>query len=349
MRCGNLYNRGVANLLEIVTDASTWDSYVEGVGGHILQSWAWGELKSRFGWRAERVAWREEDSFYAGSQVLYRTLAPALTLAYIPRGPVIAKAENAVPFLQRLREHVRGRGVFLLKLEPDWRREGEWDRGLREMGAVPSTETIQPPATIHIELTADLETILARMKSKWRYNIRLAEKKGIVVRAGTSADFGTFHQLMIVTGERDHFAVHGENYYRTAFELFKAHEHAQLFVAEFEGRALAMIFVTAFGPEAIYLYGASGNEERNRMPNHALHWAAIQWAKERWCARYDLWGIPEEVAETEDANLPSSLYQFKQGFGGEVVRYTGAWDLVFKRTMYGMYRVARRVRKNALG
>src|SRR5581483_4339808 len=116
--------------------------------------------------------------------------------------------------------------------------------------------------------------------------------------------------------------------------------------AEYERQPLAMIFVTAFAQEAIYLYGASSNAERNRMPNHALHWAAIQWAKARGCSRYDLWGVPESInEETEETDLPSSLYQFKQGFGGEVVRYTGAWDFVYNPLLYRVYQMARRARK----
>jgi lipid II:glycine glycyltransferase (peptidoglycan interpeptide bridge formation enzyme) len=254
-------------------------------------------------------------------------------------------------FLQRVKEHVRARGAFLIKVEPDARAGYAGEEALKGVGAFKTEETIQPPNTIHIDLTAPLDTILGRMKSKWRYNIRLAERKGVVVREGNAGDFGKFYELMKLTGERDSFAIHGESYYRTAFEQLHADDHARVFVADYEQHALAMIFVTAFADEAIYLYGASGNAERNRMPNHALHWAAIQWAKERGCARYDLWGVPETVQENgeEDASLPSSLYQFKQGFGGEVVRYTGAWDIVFNPALYRVYKFARRLRREGVG
>lgn len=335
----------VRNVLEIVTDAAEWDAFLLSQNGHILQSYAWGELKRKFGWRAERVVWREGGMPNGGAQILYRRLAPALTVAYVPRGPVADK-ENVGAFLAGIKEHARTRGAFLLKLEPDWIRGDEREVALREGGARATTETIQPAATIQIDLTADAETMLARMKPKWRYNIRLAEKKGVVVRAGDTSDFAAFHALMRMTGERDRFAIHGADYYRKAFELWDASGYVRLFVAEYEKQALGMIFVTAFAREAIYLYGASSNAERNRMPNHALHWAAMKWAKERGCARYDLWGIPETAADTgEDANLPSSLYQFKQGFGGETVRYTGAWDFVFDPVKYRVYQYARRMRR----
>lgn len=334
--------------LQFITQAGEWDSFMEHFNAHILQSYEWGEFKSQFGWRAERVAWRDGSKILAAAQILYRRLAPALTVAYIPRGPV-ADPANLPSFLEQLKEHVRARGVFLLKIEPDWQRGDERENLFREFGAFQTSETIQPPITIHIDLTADLETILARMKSKWRYNIRLAQRKDIVVRSGTLANFDSFYALMRKTGERDHFAIHGADYYRTAFELFRARDGVRLFVAEYRQSALAMIFVTAFAHEAIYLYGASSNLERNRMPNHALHWSAIQWAKARGCTRYDLWGIPEEVAQTnDDANLPSSLYQFKQGFGGEIVRYSGAWDFVFNQPLYQFYKLARKTYQRGL-
>lgn len=336
--------------LKIVTGRDNRDAFLLEHDGHLLQCFGWGELKGKFGWSVERVSWEGKSSASGAAQILYRRLAPALTLAYVPRGPVVTNARDLAPFLERLAQHVRERGAFVLKLEPDWLEGDERDTPLEQARFVRTTETIQPPATIHLDLTADLETILARMKSKWRYNIRLAEKKGVTVRMGGIADFGAFYDLMRLTGERDRFAIHGADYYRTAFELLQAGDHVRLLIAEFDAKPLAMIFVTAFGREAIYLYGASGNEERNRMPNHALHWAAIRWAKERGCARYDLWGIPEAPRETaENENLPSSLYQFKQGFGGAPVRYSGAWELVFDGTKHQVYKLARRLYKRGLG
>ena len=337
-----------SNLVSI-QDATAWDALCRAQRAHLLQTFTWGELKNKFGWQVERVAISNGATFHTGAQILYRQLAPGLTIAYIPRGPIGSTIETLTPFIERITKHVRARGAFLLKIEPDWNQDDARVTALRTARAQRTAETIQPPATIHLDLTADLDTILARMKSKWRYNIRLAEKKGISVRHGTSDDISAFYELMRVTGARDQFAIHGENYYRTAHELLRARDAAALLIAEYESQPLAAIFVTAFADEAIYLYGASGNAERNRMPNHALHWSAIQWAKARGCARYDLWGIPPAADETSDAeNLPSSLYQFKQGFGGSIVRYTGAWDFVFSPSKYQLYKLARKLRKSGI-
>ncbi len=336
--------------LSKIADPAVWDNWLESQNGHLLQTAAWGALKQRFGWQAERIALVSDNAMSAAAQILYRPLAPALTIAYIPRGPVSAEPEALAAFLQSVTQHARQRGAFLLKIEPDWQRGDPYDNALRAIRAQPTAETIQPPVTLRIDLTADLDTLLARMKSKWRYNIRLAEKKQVVVRAGASADLPAFYELMQLTGARDHFAIHGADYYRAAFELLAAQDCARLFIAEFEHKPLAMIFVTAFAREAIYLYGASSNQERHRMPNHALHWAAMQWAKARGCTHYDLWGIPEDAGETNDAaNLPSSLYQFKQGFGGTKVYYSGAWDIVFDPLRCQLYQLARRARQRGLG
>lgn len=350
-----IVNRELPHLVR-VEDDKAWDEFTSRENAHLLQSIPWGELKSRFGWHAEHWAQVEDGRVQAGAQVLLRRLLPGLTVAYVPRGPISCGGG----FLEALRECMQRRGVFLLKLEPNWLSLDAQDRLLVEAGFHPSTETVQPPTTIRIDLTPPLENIFAAMKSKWRYNIRLAERKGVGVREGTAADLPVFYQLLHITAERDRFAVHPLPYYRLAFELLSARNSAHLLVAEFERQVIAAIFVSVFGQEAIYLYGASGNEHRNTMPNHALHWAAIQMAKNRGCKWYDLWGIPDigagrslstpSRARQEAPNaLPGSLFEFKSGFGGEAVRYSGAWDYVISPNLHKAYRLARTLRRSGLG
>lgn len=328
--------------------ARPWDEFACAHGGHVLQSAAWGELKGRFGWSARRVLLRYGGEPVAGAQVLFRRLAPGLVLGYVPRGPV-GDASDPRPLtalVDALAQTARRQGAFALKVEPNRLADSP---ATARSGAARWVEArgLQPRTTIHVDLTRDLDALLAQMKPKWRYNIRLAERKGVTVRAGTREDLPVFYRLMQVTGERDHFGIHSAEYYGAAFELLG--EYARLFVAEYAGEPLAAIFVTAFAGEAIYLYGASANSHRERMPNHALHWAAIQWAKTRGCTRYDLWGVPDPgtaAAENGQA-LPDGLYQFKQGFGGNLVRYAPAFDLVFSRVKYAVYERALALRRSA--
>lgn len=335
--------------LPIVTNQADWDSFVAREHGHLLQTFAWGELKSRFGWRALRVAMIEHGEICSGAQVLVRRLLPGLALAYVPRGPISPDPS----FVQALVETMRRQGVFLLKLEPNWLNDDSRNGMLDGAGFLHSTDTVQPPVTTRIDLSPSHDAILGAMKPKWRYNIRLSEKRGVIVREGTLADLPAFYELTLITAGRDKFAVHPLAYYKNAFQLLTERGNARLFVAEFEGRALAMVLAAAFADEAVYFYGASGNQDRNAMPNHALHWAAIRWAKVRGCRWYDMWGVPQAKGKVPSSNeagertshLPDSLYQFKQGFGGKTVSYTGAWDMVFSPTHHAIYRLARRVRK----
>ncbi len=373
-------------------DEKTWDDFVSAHAGHLLQTTSWGELKSRFGWSAQRVAVKRDGAIVAGAQILYRQLPLGLTLAYVPRGP--ACDPNDRDLLAALSDAVyaavRGQGAFAVKIEPNWEsptltpapplRSAHLHLtafgAVQVSGATPAPlrhrlragvaggarvgslkgrvgVCIQPHTTIHVDLTRDLDTILAEMKPKWRYNIRLAERKGITVREGNAIDLPKFYELLQITSRRDAFPIHTLDYYRTAYELLTACDYARLFVAEYANETIAAIFVTAFGGEAIYLYGASGNAHRERMPNHALHWHAMQWAKARGCRHYDLWGVGStaeaDLRAGSGATPQSGLYQFKQGFGAHVVRYAGAQDVIFSRWKFALYERAVAFRRGAMG
>jgi lipid II:glycine glycyltransferase (peptidoglycan interpeptide bridge formation enzyme) len=179
------------------------------------------------------------------------------------------------------------------------------------------------------------------MKQKTRYNIRLARRKGIVIRQ--TSDIESFHQLIQITGERETFGVHSQAYYQQAFDLFEPKGHCALLMAEFEEKPLAGLMVFAQGERAWYFYGASSNEQRHLMPTYLLQWKAIQWAKEQGCTTYDLWGVPDEDQETLEANFLDrndglwGVYRFKRGFGGELRRAAPAWDRVYNPLIYRLY------------
>jgi lipid II:glycine glycyltransferase (peptidoglycan interpeptide bridge formation enzyme) len=313
-------------------DASVWDRFVaQDPQGHLLQTWAWGELKGRFGWAPVRIAVERDGALMAGAQVLFRRLGP-LTLAYAPKGPVLLDDDPAVAgaLWQGLRRLARPRRAVALKLEPDWRdEESERHAWLHRCGFAPSAQTVQPRRTIIVDLAGGEDDILARMKPKWRYNVRLAERKGVAVAAGGAAEVMAFHALMQVTGERDAFGVHSAAYYRAVLELFAPLGQACLLTASYEGQPLAGLVAMQFRGRAYYMYGASSNEQRNLMPNHLLQWRAMQWARAAGCRSYDLWGIPDVHENPETAPL-AGVQRFKAGFGGEEVRFVGAYDQVYR-------------------
>ena len=298
---------------------------------HLLQTSQWGQLKSEFGWEAVSITAGD-----AGAQVLFRKLPLGYTLAYIPRGPVGEDLATLLPELDRL---CRDRRAIMLKIEPDAWESAEADAP--PAGFTRSTHSIQPPRTITVDLHGDEDVLLSRMKQKTRYNIKLGQRKGVVVRE--SGDLDTFNLLMETTGERDAFGVHSPEYYRRVYELFKPHEMCELLIAEVEGSPLAALMVFARGTRAWYFYGASSNDYRNFMPTYVLQWEALRWARRRGCKEYDLWGVPDVDGETLENDFSSrsdglwGVYRFKRGFGGEVRRTPGPWDRVYNPLMYRLY------------
>ncbi len=334
---------------------AAWDAFIASrADAHILQHRLWGELKARFGWRPQRVAVAQADRLLAGAQMLLRPLPWGQRLAYIPKGP-IADWEH-LDTLQRLQQALetaarRERAAVML-MEPDLPDGSETAALLTALGWRPAARTIQPRSTLIIDLEGDEETLLRRMKPKWRYNIRLSARKGVTVRPGTPDDLATIYRLMEETARRDGFAIHTADYYRTAYELFTPSGKAVWLLAEHEGRALATIAVFAHGDRAWYFWGASASEGRHLMPNHALQWAAMRWARARGCRYYDLWGIPDEVGRNPQAFTSSDpgrqgglwgVYRFKQGFGGRVVRSAGAWERPLSSVGYALYRLGARL------
>jgi peptidoglycan pentaglycine glycine transferase (the first glycine) len=314
-----------------------WDQFVTNhPHGHFLQSWGWGELKASAGWHPLRLALWDGTQIVAAAQILCRGAAhlplQAGHLAYIPKGPVIDWADPPLcqAFFAQLNSQLRRRGALALRMELGQRIELATSNKMME--SFISTQfypvaPIQPVRTILLDLTADEETLLARMKEKWRYNLRLAERKGVKVRAAQSIeDIQAWYNLMQITSERDQFGIHTLDYYLQAWHIFMPRQQGRLFLAEYEGQLLAGIFVSLYAKQGIYLYGASSNEQRNLMPNYLLQWEAIRWAKAQGAKQYDFWGIPATDAEAE---AMAGVYRFKSGWGGEVVRFVGCYQHVY--------------------
>jgi peptidoglycan pentaglycine glycine transferase (the first glycine) len=182
------------------------------------------------------------------------------------------------------------------------------------------------------------------MKSKTRYNVRLAGRKGVVVREASEADLPAFHALMAITAARDRFGVHTPAYYEAAYRLFVPQDRARLLLAEVEGEPVAALMVFALPPRAWYFYGASGDAHRNKMPTYLLQWEAMRWARSLGCTAYDLWGVPDADEDRLEAEFKGradglwGVYRFKRGFGGRLVRSVGAWDRVYAPLRYRLYR-----------
>jgi lipid II:glycine glycyltransferase (peptidoglycan interpeptide bridge formation enzyme) len=324
-----------------IVSLSDWNHFLQNhPHAHLLQTGEWGELKEGFGWEAVRLIQGE-----LGVQLLIRKLPLGFTVGYIPK-PVSSEqlSMSSDQFWKEVDSVCKQHRAIFLKIEPD-----EWDSNdssrwlpkSGDFGLRISPHNIQPPRTIIIDISCAEETILARMKQKTRYNIRLAEKKSVTVRPWN--DIPAFHKMMLATGGRDGFGVHSLEYYQRAYELLHPEGMCEVLVAEFEGNPLAALFVARSGIHAYYLYGASTDDERNRMPTYLLQWEAMRWAKAHGCLNYDLWGVPDEDEVILEANFEKrqdglwGVYRFKRGFGGELKRAAQALDRVYNPLLYKLY------------
>lgn len=331
-----------------------WDDLLRAIGErsaepwahpHVLQSAAWGALKSRWGWSAERLAWGEPGAERAAAQVLVRR-AGGLAIGYAAKGPQVGGG----PALWRtvlgdLGAWARARRLALFKIDADVPRSADAVAAVwRGTGFRPSDEPIQFPCTMESPLGPD-EALLAAMTAKGRYNVRLAERRGVVVRAGDPADLPAFADLYLTTAARQGFAARSRAYYLDAWAAFLAGGDAALLLAEREGELLAGSLCARFGPTAWYLYGASASSGREHMAPHAALAASLRWAREAGCARFDWWGGPTELVESDPL---WGVYRFKRQLGAVWRPQLGAWDLAPDPLRGAAYRALARARRGAL-
>jgi peptidoglycan pentaglycine glycine transferase (the first glycine) len=326
----------------IVDDRATWnETLLRLPQPHVLQSWEWGAFKARHGWSATR--WLLQDASgtpRAAALVLRRRLSGLpFGLLYVPKGPLLdhgdAQAWEAV--LAHLERLARQQRAIFVKIDPDVSADGVAITGRwRERDWRPSREQVQFRNTMILDLTQDEEDLLAAMKSKWRYNIRLAGRKGVTVRPGTLDDLPLLYDMYRETSLRDGFVIRPFAYYRDAWGSFIENGLAQPLIAEAGGDALAMVILFRFGKRAWFMYGASRNRHRDKMPNHLLQWQAMRWARSVGCTLYDMWGAPDEALEDDPL---WGVYRFKGGFGATLVRGCGAYDYPTSRAWYWLYSV----------
>jgi lipid II:glycine glycyltransferase (peptidoglycan interpeptide bridge formation enzyme) len=319
-----------------------WDAFLNRhPNAHILQTGEWGDLKAGFGWEKSFVIAGE-----SGAQVLFRSMPLGFTLAYIPKGPLGKDWDTLWSEVDAL---CRTKRAIFLKVEPDYSESQIENVGdLFTGNFLLSPHFIQPPRTLIVDLNFDDDALLAKMKQKTRYNIRLAKRKGVIVHP--SPDVEIFHNMMQITRERDKFGIHSLDYFNRVYNLFHQIGGCELLVAEYNDQPLAGLMVFAWGKRAWYFYGASSNQHRNLMPTYLLQWEAMRWAREKGCILYDLWGVPDadqEILENEFSERSDGLwgvYRFKRGFGGRLVRSAGSWDRVYIPSLYRLYRIYLRLR-----
>lgn len=341
-------------MLEKITLREGWNEGVLAAGGNFLQSWEWGEFQKAAGFDVLRLG---ESSTASFGQFIRRPLPFGHFYWYCPRGP-LGDLDAFFGHIDTSMYRSVGPefgGAMFVRLEPP---VAKVYPVAKAMGDKPGGESIgvsvtpvQPAQTLILDLKKEPEELLAAMHEKTRYNIRLAEKKGVRVYAasGREDSFEIFWDLLQETTTRDAFHAHDKSYYRTMLDTLsgdpesdgKNRPVARLAFAEHDGKVLAANLMIYFGGTATYLHGASSRVQREVMAPYLLHWHLIRESRSWGCYAYDFWGVaPENRPEHPWAGIT----RFKRGFGGTYVEYPGAFDLPLKRFWYTLYSLARRAR-----
>jgi len=353
---------------------------------HFLQTYEWGQVKAKYGWSPLYAVWTKDkfsvtdncslltEDYVAAALILKRQIlrngfAARLSILYSPKGPLFDWTNESLRnrVLNDLQSFAKKQGAIFLKMDPDVvlgtaipasEDEVVDSNGqlvmveLKRRGWEYASDQIQFKNTVLIDLNPTEDEILARMKQKTRYNVRLAEKKGVALRVGTKDDLPMLYKMYAETSVRDGFVIRDEGYYKTVWEMFMSLnvdklESSQVstfqpsnlptcepLIAEVEGEPVAAIFVFSFAGRAYYVYGMSRDKHREKMPTYLLQWEAMKRAKAKGCTVYDLWGAPEAFDESDSM---WGVYRFKEGLGGKVVRTLGAYDFAPSPLWYKMY------------
>lgn len=314
--------------------------------GHFLQTWEWGEVKRGMGWNPQPLL-LEEDGVIKGALLILekRLPIPGLrrSIFYSPRGPVtdVHNQQLCQALFAGAEQIARQSGAIFLKIDPDVKASDQEFRtilqecGFRKNETGLDFEGVQPAFVFQLDISRPAEQLLENMHGKTRYNIRLAQKKGVTVRtAAGKEDLPKFYAILQETAQRDRFLIRGYEYFEMIWDQMVENGLAQIFLAEYQGQVISATLALILGRKAWYLYGASSNEYRNVMPNYLIQWEMIRWAQDQGCLIYDFRGVSGDMDET---NPLYGLYRFKKGFNGELIEFVGDWDKVYAPLWYWVW------------
>ena len=304
--------------------------------GHFAQSVLWAKQKPM--WKWEAIVSRDKDGKIKGSlAVLIRKIIPGMpfTMMYGCRGPVtdLDDRETMADLIDGAKKLAKQYHSYVIKIDPDVPSEETAytkmleDMGFRLTGGGATFDAIQPQYVFRLKTEGKTsEELLMSLPQSTRRKVRAGGKKGVTVEIRGKEAVPDFARLMLETGVRDGFVTRDAAYFENMLDNLG--EHARLYMAYYEGQAIAGTLAIWYGDKVWYLYGASSNEHRNLMPNYMLQWSMIEWAVEKGCRLYDFRGVPGRVEEDHPLY---GLYKFKLGFGGDYVEFVGEMDMVLNK------------------
>lgn len=323
-----------------INKKEVWNALVYENGpssGAFLQSWEWGEFQRAAGKTVRRVAAVDEQGPVAAAQIVETALPFGMRYQFCPRGPLVRRGSTPAAAHTLLGAVARKTGSLLARFEPSYFLPDPVRATLQK------TPDVSPAHSLVTDLTLTYDDLSRQQHSKTRYNVGLAERKGVTVQIGSHA-FDEAWPLLEATAARGGFRLHPRKYYETMLTTLTTDAcRAFLAVARYEGKVVAANVMVDFHGTRTYLHGASGNEHREVMAPYLLHWALIQEAKHQGLRAYDWWGVAPEGAS--DSHPWAGITRFKLGFGGRRVAAEGTFDLVVRPTAYRLYGFLRSLRR----
>ena len=344
--------------MRFVTDEKSEKEYKEFLERHercnFQQSPEWAKVKSN--WKNEVVLAEDKNGKIIGAvSVLIRKIPIFGNIMYSSRGPTCDIHDVAVmkQLTDGIKELSKKYNAIVYKAEPDiLSSDEEYRKIVTNLGyrikdnAKNFREEIQPRYVFRLDIKGKTEDeIFAEFHSKTRYNVRLATRKGVVVKEGTREDLKEFHKIMVETGARDGFIIRPLSYFEKMYDEL-APNHMKLLMAYYEGKPISGVIPIFYGNKTWYLYGASSNEHRNLMPNYLLQWNMIKYSIEQKKDMYDFRGV---VGVVDESHPQYGLYRFKQGFNAEFTEFIGELYINYKPFTNKMFKISEKLYKKLAG
>lgn len=302
---------------------------------HPLQTYEWGEFRKKMGISLVRLGMFESGKLLAGFQfTIHHVPLLGIKVGYLPKGPKLSK-----DILDGIKEACQSHNCAFLKLEPNV--EQGIDLETTELlnkykGIVKATHPLFTKYTFYLDLTKTDDELLAQMKEKTRYNVRLAQKKGVTIQEeNTPEAFNNYLSLLKETSKRDRFYAHDETYHQTMWDNLSPDGMAKLFTARFEGQILVAWVMFVWKKFLYYSYGASSSSHRDVMASNLMYFEAAKIGRKLGLTTFDLWGALGPNPDTKDPFY--GFHRFKEGYGPRLVEFVGSYDLVLNKPMYDIF------------
>lgn len=343
----------------IIAERELWNHFLTSQpGGHLLQSYQWGEFIEHQGGRVYRLGVLE-DGHLIGAMMLSVAPVPlpvpfpghGFSWLYCSRGPLVAEGPHALALkalLEQAHALARKEHAVVLRLEPniteDDPQRDDWLAAYHALGFRTNPTAVHGRRSWVLDLRPDLDTLIANFRKAWRQDIHIAEQRGVVVReAENDADFDAYYQLLQRTSERAGFFIHGKKHHQEMLQMFSQTGDAVLYLAELEGKPIAAKMLIRFGNWCFDMFGATTDDDRSLPKTHLLQFRCLQWAKEQGCLFFDFRTIPEVLKPGEEM---WGVYQFKKGFGGFSRLHLPTQDYVYHLPIYTLWRESAQLRRN---